>query len=225
MSVNIIKQGVFSFLTELTENNNRDWFEKNKIRFKNHEFEMKRFLSEVNSRLNQHDNIEKAKIFRIYRDLRFSRTKTPYKTHFGMTLHRQKPNLRGGYYIHIEPNNSFLGVGFWGPNPPDLFRIRKELEFNSIELRKIINEKNFKKKWGLLVGEELKTSPKGFTFDHPNIDLIRKKQYIFVKKITNEEVVSTKFHSIIENHFRAIRPFFDFMSNVLTTDLNGESII
>ena len=71
MSVNIIKQGVFSFLTELTENNNRDWFEKNKIRFKNHEFEMKGFLSEVNSRLNQHDNIEKAKIFRIYRDLRF----------------------------------------------------------------------------------------------------------------------------------------------------------
>ena len=160
MSVNIIKQGVFSFLTELTENNNRDWFEKNKIRFKNHEFEMKGFLSEVNSRLNQHDNIEKAKIFRIYRDLRFSRNKTPYKTHFGMTLHRQKPNLRGGYYIHIEPNNSFLGVGFWGPNPPDLFRIRKELEFNSIELRKIINEKNFKKKWGLLVGEEVKTSPK-----------------------------------------------------------------
>ena len=225
MSKNIINPEVFSFFTDLSVNNNRDWFGKNKVRFKNLELEVKGFLSEVNRRLNKHDNIEKAKIFRIYRDVRFSGNKTPYKTHFGMALHRQKPFLRGGYYIHIEPNNSFFGVGFWGPNPTDLFRIRKELEFNSIELRKIINEKDFKKKWGQLKGEEVKTSPKGFTLDSPNIDLIRKKQYIFIKKITNNEVVSSQFHSIIETHFRAVRPFFDFMSNVLTTDLNGECII
>jgi uncharacterized protein (TIGR02453 family) len=164
-------------------------------------------------------------MFRIYRDVRFSKNKTPYKTHFGMALHRQKPTLRGGYYIHIEPNNSFLGVGFWGPNPPDLFRIRKELEFDSIELRKIINEKKFKQIWGPIVGEEVKTSPKGFNLDHPNIDLIRKKQYVFIKKVTDEEVISFEFLSLIENHFKAIRPFFDYMSCLLTTDLNGESII
>ena len=113
----------------------------------------------------------------------------------------------------------------WKPNPTDLFRIRKELEFNSFELRKIINENDFKKKWGQFKGEEVKTSPKGFTLDNPNIDLIRKKQYIFIKKITNNEVLSSQFHSIIETHFRAVRPFFDFMSNVLTSDLNGECII
>ena len=225
MSENIINPEVFSFFTELSENNNRDWFEKNKIRFKSLELEMKEFLSEVKNKLNDHDNIEKAKMFRIYRDVRFSKNKTPYKTHFGMALHRQKPTLRGGYYIHIEPNNSFLGVGFWGPNPSDLFRIRKELEFDSIQLRKIINEKIFKEKWGPILGEEVKTSPKGFNLTHPNIDLIRKKQYIFIKKLTNEEVISTKFHSMINTHFRAIRPFFNFMSAVLTSDLNGESVI
>ena len=225
MSKNIINREVFSFFTELSENNNRGWFEKNKIRFKSLELEMKEFLSEVKNKLNDHDNIEKTKMFRIYRDVRFSKNKTPYKTHFGMTLHRHKPTLRGGYYIHIEPNNSFLGVGFWGPNPSDLFRIRKELEFDSIELRKIINEKKFKQIWGPIVGEEVKTSPKGFNLDHPNIDLIRKKQYIFIKKVTDEEVISFEFLSLIENHFKAIRPFFDYMSCLLTTDLNGESII
>ena len=225
MSENIINPEVFSFFTELSENNNRGWFEKNKIRFKSLELEMKEFLSEVKNKLNDHDNIEKTKMFRIYRDVRFSKNKTPYKTHFGMTLHRHKPTLRGGYYIHIEPTNSFLGVGFWGPNPSDLFRIRKELEFDSIELRKIINEKKFKQIWGPIVGEEVKTSPKGFNLDHPNIDLIRKKQYVFIKKVTDEEVISFEFLSLIENHFKAIRPFFDYMSCLLTTDLNGESII
>ena len=225
MSKNIINPEVFSFFTELSENNNRGWFEKNKIRFKSLELEMKEFLSEIKNKLNDHDNIEKTKMFRIYRDVRFSKNKTPYKTHFGMTLHRHKPTLRGGYYIHIEPNNSFLGVGFWGPNPSDLLRIRKELEFDSIELRKIINEKKFKQIWGPIVGEEVKTSPKGFNLDHPNIDLIRKKQYVFIKKVTDEEVISFEFLSLIENHFKAIRPFFDYMSCLLTTDLNGESII
>jgi uncharacterized protein (DUF2461 family) len=106
-----------------------------------------------------------------------------------------------------------------------LFRIRKELEFDSIELRKIINEKKIKQIWGPIVGEEVKTSPKGFNLDHPNIDLIRKKQYVFIKKVTYEEVISFEFLSLIENHFKAIRPFFDYMSCLLTTDLNGESII
>ena len=225
MSKQTINRKVFSFFGELSDNNNRDWFEKNKLRFKKLEVEVKEFLLEVNHKLNDHDHIEKAKMFRIYRDVRFSKNKTPYKTHFGMAFHRQKPSLRGGYYIHLEPNNSFLGVGFWGPNPSDLFRIRKELEVDAFEFRKIINEKSLKEKWGYLSGDEVKTSPKGFNKDHLNIDLIRKKQYVFLKKVTDEEVISFEFLSLIENHFKAIRPFFDYMSCLLTTDLNGESII
>ena len=225
MSKQTINRKVFSFFGELSDNNNRDWFEKNKLRFKKLEVEVKEFLLEVNHKLNDHDHIEKAKMFRIYRDVRFSKNKTPYKTHFGMAFHRQKPSLRGGYYIHLEPNNSFLGVGFWGPNPSDLFRIRKELEVDAFEFRKIINEKSLKEKWGYLLGEEVKTSPKGFNKDHLNIDLIRKKQYVFIKKVTDEEVISFEFLPLIENHFKAIRPFFDYMSCLLTTDLNGESII
>mgnify|MGYP001433028532 FL=1 len=224
MSKQTINRKVFSFFGELSDNNNRDWFEKNKLRFKKLEVEVKEFLLEVNHKLNDHDHIEKAKMFRIYRDVRFSKNKTPYKTHFGMAFHRQKPSLRGGYYIHLEPNNSFLGVGFWGPNPSDLFRIRKELEVDAFEFRKIINEKSFKEKWGCLLGDEVKTSPKGFNKDHLNIDLIRKKQYIFSKKVTDEEVISFEFLSLIENHFKSIRPFFDYMSSLLSTDLNGESI-
>ena len=225
MSKQTINRKVFSFFGELSDNNNRDWFEKNKLRFKKLEVEVKEFLLEVNHKLNDHDHIEKAKMFRIYRDVRFSKNKTPYKTHFGMAFHRQKPSLRGGYYIHLEPNNSFLGVGFWGPNPSDLFRIRKELEVDAFEFRKIINEKSLKEKWGYLLGDEVKTSPKGFNKDHLNIDLIRKKQYVFIKKVTDEEVISFEFLSLIENHFKVIRPFFDYMSCLLTTDLNGESII
>tara|TARA_B100001093_G_scaffold208166_1_gene199994 strand:+ start:73 stop:750 length:678 start_codon:yes stop_codon:yes gene_type:complete len=224
MSKQTINRKVFSFFGELSDNNNRDWFEKNKLRFKKLEVEVKEFLLEVNHKLNDHDHIEKAKMFRIYRDVRFSKNKTPYKTHFGMAFHRQKPSLRGGYYIHLEPNNSFLGVGFWGPNPSDLFRIRKELEVDAFEFRKIINEKSLKEKWGYLLGDEVKTSPKGFNKDHLNIDLIRKKQYIFSKKVTDEEVISFEFLSLIENHFKSIRPFFDYMSSLLSTDLNGESI-
>ena len=198
MSKQTINRKVFSFFGELSDNNNRDWFEKNKLRFKKLEVEVKEFLLEVNHKLNDHDHIEKAKMFRIYRDVRFSKNKTPYKTHFGMAFHRQKPSLRGGYYIHLEPNNSFLGVGFWGPNPSDLFRIRKELEVDAFEFRKIINEKSLKEKWGYLLGDEVKTSPKGFNKDHLNIDLIRKKQYVFIKKVTDEEVISFEFFSLIE---------------------------
>ena len=225
MAKHTINPQVFSFFSELAENNNRVWFEENKPRFKSLEGEMKVFLSEVSQRLNDHDHIEKAKMFRIYRDVRFSRNKTPYKTHFGLVFHREKPALRGGYYIHLEPGNSFLGVGFWAPNPEDLFRIRKELEMDAEELRALMAEPDFKKNWGGLEGEEVKTAPKGFSKDHPNIDLIKKKQFVFIKKLTDKAVLSPNLLSVVDVHFKNIRPFFDYMSSVLTTDLNGESLL
>ena len=93
------------------------------------------------------------------------------------------------------------------------------------ELRKIINEKNFKDTWGEIVGDALKTAPKGFDKEHPNIDLIRRKQFIFVKKFSDKEVMAPNFAATINEAFKTIRPYFDLLSNVLTTNLNGESLI
>ena len=216
---------LFSFFSKLKQNNNREWFQANKAEFKILEGEVKLFMKEIEQRLQIHDKIEKAKIFRIYRDVRFSKNKTPYKNHFGMAFHREKPALRGGYYLHLEPEKSFLGVGFWAPNPKDLFRIRKELEFDADELRTLMADTNFKKYWGDLQGDEVKTAPKGFSKEHSNIDLIRKKQYTFHKQLNDDQDMSKYFLDMVDEHIMQIRPFLDYMSSVLTTDLNGESLL
>ena len=165
-------------------------------------------------------------MFRIYRDVRFSKDKSPYKTHFGGSFHRTKPKLRGGYYLHIQPNNeSFIATGFWEPAPADLLRIRKEFEMDDSEIRNILNDKKFSSIWGNFVGDEVKSAPRGFDKEHKAIDLIKKKQYIFVKKFTDQEVLGTNFLNEVDMAFKAIRPYFNYMSEVLTTDLNGVSII
>lgn len=221
----IINPDLFSFFSKLKQNNNRDWFQSNKAEFKLLEGQVKLFMKGIEQNLQIHDKIEKAKMFRIYRDVRFSKNKTPYKTHFGLAFHREKPALRGGYYLHLEPENSFLGVGFWAPEKEDLQRIRKELEIDAEEYRQIMVNKAFKKHWGSLSGEEVKTAPKGFSKEHPNIDLIKKKQHVFIKNFSDQEVLSSDFNGVIDTHFQNIRPFFDYMSHVLTTDLNGVSLL
>ena len=125
----------------------------------------------------------------------------------------------------MEPENSFLGVGFWAPNTKDLFRIRKELEFDAAELETLISDPTFKKYWVELSGDEVKTAPKGFSKEHPNINLIRKKQFVFIKNFSNKEVLASDFLTVVDQYFINIRPFFDYMSSVLTTDLNGESLL
>ncbi|WP_107039630.1 DUF2461 domain-containing protein [Brumimicrobium mesophilum] len=220
-----IPQKAFTFLQKLAKNNDRDWFNEHKKEFKAVEAEIKEFYNELLHRIQEYDNIEKLKIFRIYRDVRFSKNKDPYKTHFGGNFIRIKPNLRGSYYLHIAPEGSFIAVGFWAPEKEDLLRIRKELELDASELREIIEEKSFKKIWGELEGEELKTAPKGFKKDHENIDLIRKKQFVFTKYFSDEEVLSPNFIEEINTAFKAIRPYFDYMTDVLTTDENGLSLL
>lgn len=222
----VIPKETFIFLKKLEKNNNRDWFNKHKTEFKEIELKVKACYNTILNNLNSHDNVDKVKIFRIYRDVRFSKNKLPYKTHFGGSFHRTKPSLRGGYYLHIAQNNeSFIAAGFWEPNKEDLFRIRKEFEMDDEEIRSIINNKAFKNIWGGFVGDEVKTAPKGFKKEHEAIDLIRKKQYIFVKKFTDKEVLDIKFLSDVDKAFKAIRPYFNYMSDVLTTNLNGEPLI
>lgn len=225
MSQAKITKEILDFLRDLEKNNNREWFNENKKRFTVLNNQAKEVFTAVSEQMKLYDEIEKLKFFRIYRDVRFSKNKAPYKTNLSASMSRTGVRLRGGYYMHVQPDNSFIATGFWNPEKEDLLRIRKELELDASEFREVINEKNFKGVWGELAGEELKTAPKGFDKEHPDIDLIRKKQFIFVKNFTDQEVMAPDFANLMADAFKAVRPYFDLMSDILTTNLNGESII
>lgn len=220
----MISKSTLEFLTQLKENNNREWFTENKKRFDSEQKTTKTFFTQILTDLEKIDSIEKMQMHRIYRDIRFSKDKTPYKNHFSVSFDRTKPLLRGGMYLHIENDASFVGGGFWEPNNEDLFRIRKEIELDASDLKEIITDKTFVSYFGTLEGEELKTAPKGFDKTHPDIELIRKKQFVIRRKFSNKEVLSPNFQEEVLATFKAMRPFFDYMSDVLSTDLNGESI-
>ena len=135
----MISKDVFGFLKSLQKNNNRDWFHEHKAAFKEVEMGVKQFYAQLFEQLNTVDSIDTFKVFRIYRDVRFSKNKLPYKTHFSGSFHRTKPELRGGYYLHLAPQNeSFIATGFWDPNKEDLLRIRKEFETDSEEIRALM---------------------------------------------------------------------------------------
>lgn len=221
----VLTKDVLDFLEKLKKNNTREWFDEHKPVFKEKEALVKKFNKAVLEGLNVTDEIEKMKLFRIYRDVRFSKDKTPYKEHFACSFSRAGAKLRGGYYIRIKPGESFIAAGFWEPNKEDLLRIRKELELDADEFRQVINEPSLKNIWGEITGDELKTAPRNFDKEHKNIDLIKKKQFIFVKNITDKEVLSSNFLENTVSSFKAIRPYFDLMSDILTTDLNGESLL
>lgn len=218
------QKSTLEFLTQLKENNNREWFTENKKRFDSEQKTTKTFFTQILTDLEKIDSIEKMQMHRIYRDIRFSKDKTPYKNHFSVSFDRTKPLLRGGMYLHIENDASFVGGGFWEPNNEDLFRIRKEIELDASDLKEIITDKTFVSYFGTLEGEELKTAPKGFDKTHPDIELIRKKQFVIRRKFSNKEVLSPNFQEEVLATFKAMQPFFDYMSDVLSTDLNGESI-
>ncbi len=220
-----IKKEVIEFLKELKANNNREWFAEHKKQFKEVESDAKTFFAALMDELNTHDEIEKLKMFRIYRDVRFSKDKSPYQPHFAGSFSRAGAHRRGGYYLRIRPGESFIAVGFWQPEPKDLLRIRKEFERDADEFRSIIGSTSLKSAWGELEGEEVKTAPKGFSKEDPNIDLIRKKAFVFVRNFTDKEVLKEDFLKTVNDSYIAIRPYFDYMSDVLTTNLNGESLL
>tara|TARA_Y100000816_G_C26064880_1_gene559583 strand:+ start:718 stop:1389 length:672 start_codon:yes stop_codon:yes gene_type:complete len=220
-----LDSSIFSFLKDLRSNNNRNWFNENKTAFKNIEYKIKSFASNLFDELNKHDNIETYKVFRIYRDIRFSKNKTPYKTNFGISFKRKKPDLRGGYYLHLEPNKTFIAAGFWNPNKDDITRIRNEFINDADEFRSIIESKSINSIWGSMRGEVLKSAPRGFSRNETNIDLIKMKQYIFIKEYRDKNLYSDNILVQFSESFKTIRPFFNYMSDILTTDLNGVSII
>ncbi len=225
MKSDTIPASLFNFLEELRANNNRPWFNENKERYKGHYEYFKQFADKLTARMNEEDQIEQVKVYRIYRDIRFSKDKTPYKTNFSGHLTRATKQRRGGYYFHIEPGKSFVGGGFWGPNSGDLKRIRQEIAADDKPLREIISSPSFVETFGQLQGEQVKTAPKGYSKDHPAIDLLRYKQFLISRHFSDEEVLSDNFLEHIVRTFVYMRPFFDYMSEVLTTDANGVSIV
>ncbi len=222
----LLNPKIFSFLNELKENNHRDWMQEHKKRYQENEKILKAFYQEVQNELNTFDEIEKLKVFRINRDVRFSNDKTPYNVHRSVSFSRKGLERRGGYYLRLEPGNSMMAGGFFAPESADLLRIRKEFELDSTEIREILEKANFKKAFGGFNQEyKVKTAPKGFSKEDENIDLIRLKSFFVVHKFTDKEVFSKDFQELLIYHYQLLIPFFDYMSDVLTTNLNGESII
>ena len=206
------------YLKELKKNNNRDWFAETKPMFKNAQDNAKGFYATIREDLEKHDDIDKFKLFRIYRDVRFSKDKTPYQPHFAGSFSRLGKELRGGYYLRLRPGESFLAGGFWEPNKEDLLRIRKEIEQDASEIRDILTDKKYIKYFGgKFEGEELKSAPRGFDKEHKDIDLLRKKGFIAVRNFTDAEVLAPNFLDEINKSYLALRPFFNLFSDILTT--------
>ena len=222
----IVSPSILKLLNDLKENNTREWFTDNKDYYLKEEVQIKEFFTDINKALSVIDNIGGMKAYRIYRDIRFSKDKTPYKTYRSCSYKRATEALRGGYHLEITPGGNFLAAGFWQPNKEDLFRIRKEFELDRSYIEKILSDKKFTKLFeGFHTRNSLRVAPTGFDKNHPNIDLIRKKDFIVLRKFSDKEVLSKDFHTTVINSFKAVRPFFNYMSDVLTTNLNGESIL
>ena len=214
------------YLKDLKKNNNRDWFGETKPTFKKAQDNAKGMYATIREGLEKHDEIDKFKLFRIYRDVRFAKDKTPYQPHFAGSFSRLGKELRGGYYLRVRPGESFLAGGFWDPNKEDLLRIRKEIEQDASEFREILENKDFVKYFGgKFGGDELKSAPRGFDKEHKDIDLLRKKGFIAIRNFTDAEVLTPNFLEEVNKSYLTLRPFFNLFSDVLTTNLNGESII
>lgn len=220
-----IAQTSLQFLSDLAANNNRVWFQANKPRYEATLENMKQFMQAVEAGLNETDHIEEATLFRIYRDVRFSKDKLPYKDNFGMGFKRATKRLRGGYYLQIGPGVSFAGGGFWAPNAQDLKRIRDEFAVDDQPIRQIMADATFQDYFGALRGDEVKTAPRGYEKDHPAVDLIRKKNFFVHRDFSDAEVTGGNFLREVKKTFEAMRPYFDYMSMVLTTDMNGEVVV
>jgi len=229
MSKIVIKENSIKFLKTLSKNNDREWFNDHKEKYTEAHNNLVDFADALLLEMNKHDNIEtssgKKSLYRIYKDVRFSKDKTPYNTHWSGGFKRATKKLRGGYYFHIKPGNSFVAGGFWGPNPDDLKRIRQDIDLNYNDWKKLLANKTLVNTFGKMRGELVGSAPRGYAKDNPAIDLLRYKQFILKHEFTDKEVLSPDFLMKVNDTFKKLRPFFGYMSEVLTTDANGVSIL
>ncbi len=227
--MNSIPSSTFKFLKELEKNNNREWFTTNKRTYEKEHLNVISFADNLLNQMKSMDEIStlsgKKSLMRIYRDVRFSKDKSPYKARFAGSFSRVKPQLRGGYFFSFAPGETIVGGGFYGPSSDDLKLIRAQIAQDDAPLRNVIESKAFKAVFGGIMGEQVKTAPKGYDKDHPSIDLLKYKSLYAFKTFTDTEVHSDDFMKEVVAVFVAIRPFFDVMTDYLTTDLNGISLV
>ncbi|RZS94926.1 DUF2461 domain-containing protein [Cecembia calidifontis] len=219
------------FLSELSRNNHKDWMDANRDWYQEVRAE---FLEDVDFLLKAISQWEpemsnfKAKdcVFRQNRDIRFSANKEPYKINFAVYFSVGGKKSNGpGYYLHIQPGQSFLAGGIWMPPADFLKKIRQEIDYSGNELSAILEEPDFKKAFGGLEGEQLKTTPKGYESDHPYIDLLRFKSFIVSTPLSDQEINCGKFRQKAIDHFRKMKPFHDFLARAIEESESREGLL
>ena len=213
------------FIDDLTANNNRDWFLDNKKRYEKFKTDYQNLVAEFLAEMKPLDpSLELLEVknctFRINRDIRFSKDKTPYKNHLGIWMSSgAKGANRAGYYIHIGKNESFIAGGFYSPEAPDLKKVRKEIAFFYDDLEEIVNETSFKKIFNHLdSGNALKNAPKDFEKDHPAIEFLKLKSFTATQKFDYNEATKSNFVKNTVEKLIVLKPLNDFINRALTTE-------
>jgi uncharacterized protein (TIGR02453 family) len=222
----ITKEAV-QFLDDLIANNTTDWMHANKKRYENYKKEYHNFIAGILAEMKPLDqSLEPLEVknctFRINRDIRFSKDKSPYKTNMGVWFTQNKFRKNSpGYYIHFEKGNSFIAGGVWCPKADELKRIRKEIAFFHEDLEAIVNNKFFKKEFGAITRDEnntLKKAPKDFEANHPAIEFLKLKSYTASQKIDDNDFLNPNFSKIVAQKLIVLKPLNDFLNRALETE-------
>lgn len=214
----MISTELFSFLKKLQKNNNRDWFHANKVEYQRCKESFIHVIELLIHAVSEFDDsvkgLEAKKcLFRINRDIRFSKDKSPYKTNFGAFIAPGgRNNGTAGYYLHIEPNNSFLAGGIYMPPSPVLRAIRQEIFENYEEFDSIVSEKEFVKHFKAIDAEKLKTKPKGFPEDFKGLEYIKFKHYTVLQPVSESELTGKDFFIQARSAYLALQPLNQFLN-------------
>lgn len=212
---------ILPFLRKLKQHNHKVWFDENRATYELAKKEWEAFVDSIITALSLKDpSISSLKpkdcIFRINRDVRFSNDKSPYKTNFGAFICKGgKKSQMAGYYVHLEPGNSFVGGGLWMPMPPQLAKLRQEIDYNFTAFKKIILSAKFKNTYGTLdMGKDVSLSrvPKGYDNDNPAADYLKLKSFVATKAITDKEINQDDFKKIILTSFTTLQPLIYFIN-------------
>ncbi len=214
-------KNVLDFLKELKENNNRDWFNENRKKYETAKIEFESLINNLIPKVYKFDPeigslTAKQCVFRIFRDVRFSKDKSPYKVNMGGFMSKGgRKGFHSGYYVHIEPGKSFLGGGVYMPPTDVLKKIRQEIMYNVDEYKKIINNAAFKKIFTQMEGDKLKRPPKDFPSDFPDIELLKYKSYVVLNEIKDKDILSKNFENYIIDVFKTMYPLNPFLNRAL----------
>ena len=216
-------KNILSFLEDLARNNNRDWFNDNKKAYQDALDTFREFIGTILVGVSKTDpsvgSLEaKDTIFRIYKDVRFSKDKTPYKTHFGGWMAKGgRKSTDAGYYFHLEPGNTFMAAGVWMPPKEQLTLIRQEIMYNPSEYFKIINEPLISKAYERGGKEDmLKKGPAGFSKDFEFMEEIKYKHYIFSKNYENKDVIKSGFAEKVTHDYKGLYPFVAYLNHSMS---------